>query len=230
MTAIQVSGLVVGASIKVSTRFPTTVIGETTATDTTHVWVDLDPPVILSQNEVPTVSQEVEYNGRIYKGEILTDPLENYDVFMGVADRNICFDLKQPLSACRTEIHLLGRIPSVKYSLDNEGAGDIFDYGTFSYRLSLAQPLKEAKLIITSPEFPDQCGNAPAKSKEFPVSPATPPRVPKNAPTPCPDSNSLSFECLVSEGTLIIVHHDGIGDIDTIEWGNGNGEVPLPSS
>jgi len=114
--------------------------------------------------------------------------------------------------------------------LDNEGAGGTFDYGTFDYYLSLAQPLKETKLIITSPEFPDNCGRASAKSKGFPVSPATTQGVPKNIPAPCLDSNSLSFEDLVQEGTLIIVHDDGMGDIDNIEWGNGNGKVPLPSS
>jgi hypothetical protein len=41
---------------------------------------------------------------------------------MGVSDWNICINPKQPLSACWTEIHLLGGIPGVKYSLDNEGA------------------------------------------------------------------------------------------------------------
>jgi hypothetical protein len=230
MTAIQVSDVVVGARIKVSTRFPPTVIGETTATDTAHVWVDLDLRAIFSINEVLTVSQEVEFNGASYKGETLTEPLKNYEIFMGVSDREIYIGPEQQLSECQTEIHFLGGIPGVKYSFDNEGAVGTFDYGTFDYYLRLAQPLKAGKLIITSPEFPDNCGKTPAKSKQFIVATATSPGVPTNMPAPCPDSHSLIFEGLVSEGTLIIVHDDGLGDTDTFSWGNGNGGVPLPSS
>ncbi|KAI9776026.1 MAG: hypothetical protein M1839_000628 [Geoglossum umbratile] len=189
--------------------FSGTVIGETTATDTAHVWVDLNPGIILSLNDVLAVSQEIERGGFTYRGEVWTDPLENYDAFMGASDRNIYVDPEEPLSACQTTIHLLGGIPGVKYGLDNEAP-------------------REAKLIITAPEFPDQCGKAPTKPKEFPVSPETPPSVPENIPAPCLDSESLSFEGLVPEGTLTIVHGDGRGDIEAIGWGNGNGKVPLP--
>lgn len=178
-------------------------------------------------NEVLSVSQEVEFNGANYKGETLTEPLENYEVFMGVSDRGIYIGPEQQLRECQTEIHFLGGIPGVKYSLDDEGAGGTFDYGTFNYYLRLAQPLKGGKLIITSPEFPDNCGKAPTKSKQFTVATATSPGLPKNTPAPCPDSHSLSFEGLVSEGTLTIVHDDGLGDIDTFRWGNGNGEVRI---
>lgn len=173
-------------------------IGETTATDTARVWFDLDPQAVLSMNEVLTVFQEVDFNGGTYKGETLTEPLKNYEALMGVSDRQIYIGFEQQLRECQTQIHFPGGIPGVKHNFDNEGALYTFDSGSFDYHLRLAQPLKRGKLIITSPEFPDECGKTPAESKEFRVVNAIRPGVPMNMPASCPDSYSLSFEGLVS--------------------------------
>lgn len=223
INAIQVSDVLVGATVKVSSRSVT--LGETTSFGSSDIWIDLDPNVFLFAGDVLQVSQSITFAGITLTGTVNTDPLELYDLFIRNAGTELRTD---SLHECQTTINMNGGVPGSLYRMDNNGAPSSFHSPNFHFTLSLMEPLKEGIVVFAQQPLPSQCEKAPGAPQTFLVASATDPPVPTNSPPPCPDSPSLEFSGLVDGGTLVLIHIDATGAKDGFEWGNGYGDVPLP--
>ncbi|OCK91903.1 uncharacterized protein K441DRAFT_679302 [Cenococcum geophilum 1.58] len=198
INAIQVSDVLVGATVKVSSRSVT--LGETTSFGSSDIWIDLDPNVFLFAGDVLQVSQSITFAGITLTGTVNTDPLELYDLFIRNAGTELSTD---SLHECQTTINMNGGVPGSLYRMDNNGAPSSFHSPNFHFTLSLMEPLKEGIVVFAQQPLPSQCEKAPGAPQTFLVASATDPPVPTNSPPPCPDSPSLEFSGLVDGGTLI---------------------------